>query len=103
MAEQLKQSSKLDVRAAVGVARNYFSSIQDLISLEIQDIRLEEVELSEDEQFWLVTLGYNLPKPASPNSLIPEMIKGVEFERYYKIIKINADTKEVESMKIREL
>lgn len=103
MAEKLKQSSEFDVRTAVGLARNYLSSIQDLISFEIQDIRLEEVELSEDEKNWFVTLGYDLPKPAFQNPLIPEMIKQVELERHYRILKINAETRKVESMKIREL
>ena len=102
MAEQLKQSSKFDVRAAVGVARKYFSSIQDLISGEIEDIRLEEVELSEDEKLWLITLGYNLSNSVTNNPLETLGI-GIVENREYKIFKVDAETGEVESMKIRKL
>ncbi len=97
----------IDVRKAVIAAQDYFNSVQDLMSqngpLDIQDLRLEEVELSEDKKYWFVTIGYNLPKPAMRNPLIVELVKTKEWERNYKIFKINSETGEVESMKIREV
>lgn len=97
----------IDVRKAVLAAQDYFNSVQDLMSqngpLDIQDLRLEEIELSEDKKFWFVTIGYDLPKSAMRNPLLPEVVKMKEWERNYKIFKINADTGNVESMKIREV
>ncbi|MGL4498027.1 MAG: hypothetical protein ACRCU2_03105 [Planktothrix sp.] len=44
----------IDVRKAVRAAQDYFNSVQDLMSqngpLDIQDLRLEEVEISEDKK-----------------------------------------------------
>ncbi|AFY81079.1 hypothetical protein [Oscillatoria acuminata] len=97
----------IDVRKAILAARDYFNSVQDLMSqngpLDIQDLRLEEVELSEDKKYWFVTIGYDLPKSAMRNPLLPEVVRTQEWERNYKIFKINADTGNVESMKIREV
>ncbi|MGD1700219.1 hypothetical protein [Dapis sp. BLCC M229] len=100
-----KAANRIDVRTAVSAARNYLISMKDLLG-GMQDIRLEEVELSENEQFWLITLGYNrrkdlaLPDEVDYSDLSPEFI-GIE--RDYKIFTVNAQTGAVESMKIREL
>lgn len=92
---------KVDVRSAVYTAQNYFQSIQDLIG-SIEDLRLEEVDLSEDQKFWFVTLGYSRPVDKTQN-LLAEIIPSSKFERDYKIFKIDAETGDVKSMKIREL
>ncbi|MDE5082178.1 MAG: hypothetical protein O4808_02585 [Trichodesmium sp. St17_bin3_1_1] len=100
-----KVATRIDVRGAVSAAKNYLISMRDLLG-GTQDIRLEEVELSKDEQFWLITLGYNrrkdlaLPDEIDYSDLSPEFI-GIE--RDYKIFTVNAQTGAVESMKIREL
>jgi hypothetical protein len=85
---------KIDVRSAVYTAQNYIQSIEDL--------RLEEVELSDDKQFWFVTLGYNRPVDKSQN-LLAELVPSSKFERDYKIFKIDAETGDVKAMKIREI
>lgn len=102
MAEQVKQSLKIDVRAAVNAVQIYFQSIQDLIGSEPRNVRLEEVELSEDKKFWLITLGYNLSNFVKNNPLETLGISIGE-NREYKIFKVDAETGEVASMKIREL
>lgn len=51
---------KIDVRNAVITAQEYLKSIQNLIG-SIDDILLEEVELSENKSFWYVTLSFNRP------------------------------------------
>ena len=91
---------KVDVRSAVYTAQNYIQSIQYLMG-SIEDLRLEEVELSEDRQFWLVTLGYNRPVDKTQNPLA-ELVPSSKFERDYKIFKIDAETGDVKAMKIRE-
>ena len=92
---------KIDVRSAVYTAQNYIRSIQDLMGV-IEDLRLEEVELSEDQLFWFVTLGYNRPVDKTHNFLA-DLVPSSKFERDYKIFKIDAETGDVKSMKIREL
>ena len=47
---------KIDVKTAVLVAQNYLQSLQDVMGGNIEDLRLEEVEISEDEKHWFVTL-----------------------------------------------
>ena len=61
---------KIDVRGAVIAAKNYFQSLKDMINNQIQDLRLEEVELSEDQKFWFVTLGFERPVVQKKNSLV---------------------------------
>jgi hypothetical protein len=97
---------KIDVRGAVTSATNYFQSLQDMISPQLQDLRLEEVELSEDKKYWLITLGFERPvvQPKnSLNSLLEASPPAYKYEREYKLFKIDSETGEVQSMKIRDL
>lgn len=73
-------------------------SIQDMIGNPAEDLRLEEVELSEDKNFWLITLGFERPvKNKTPLAEIAIM------SREYKIFRVNSQTGEVEAMKIRQV
>lgn len=66
------------------------------------DLTLEEVEMSEDGQFWLVTLGFYRPskEPATGLEAL-QQLRGVTHERKYKLFKVSAATGKVSSMKIR--
>lgn len=71
---------------------------------DAQDFLLEEVERDENDKFWLITIS--VLATVSKRSSSPLIaITGVEsrFERHYKILKVDAQTGEVISMKIREL
>ncbi len=97
----------VDVRSAAITAKNYFQSLTDLVD-EHQNLRLEEVELSEDKNYWLITLGFDSHNkqyihPALKKLNIDDMVIYPNYQRQYKIFKINTETGEVESMKIREL
>lgn len=86
----------LDVKQAVKVATEY---IQSLFSPDqIPELRLEEVELSEDGKFWLVTLSF-APKQNSPYLSLGEAAK----TREYKIFQVSAESGQVQSMKIRKV
>ena len=65
---------------------------------EKKGMMVEEAELSEDEstakKYWLITLGY----PVGFNILQP-----TSQAKEYKIFKVDADTSEVLSMKIRNI
>ncbi len=74
----------MGAKDAVSIALSY---VQDMIP-GIGYPTLEEIELSEEEEYWLVTIGYD------DRSVYPS-------ERKYKIIKVDAVTGEVISMKIR--
>jgi hypothetical protein len=101
MTEQANQSQIIDVKQAVFIAWNHIQSFDEQIGAPLQDLLLEEFELTDDRKFWLITLGFNhqiqpVENPLGINLLPRE-------ERKYKIIKVSAETGEVESMKIREL
>lgn len=93
----------IDVKAAVAVAIDYLKFLQDEISNEIQDVRLEEVELSEDKKYWLITLGYDIPIKNLPVSIELIFPNTPAYKREYKLFKVNSKSSQVEAMKIREV
>jgi hypothetical protein len=88
----------IEVRKAVGLARQY---LQEVLGLQISstDILLEEVELSEDGKFWLITLSYPGPPPSSIGDLLARNMGN----RTYKVVRLRSDTGEFVSVKIRTL
>ncbi len=83
----------VDVKKAVELARGYLSAI---LPVPASEVLLEEVELSDDQQFWLVTFSY----PAPEGSSFQVMLGG---NRAYKVVKLHADTGVFVSVKIRTL
>jgi hypothetical protein len=95
---------KIDVRSAVIAAKKYLEDIQDMIGNSINDILLEEVELSENKRYWYITLSFSRPIAKTERTLIPDAISlATKSEREYKIFTVDAETGEVKSMKIREV
>ncbi|OCR00587.1 hypothetical protein BCD67_11440 [Oscillatoriales cyanobacterium USR001] len=92
----------INVQNAVITAQNYLFSLPDMTGLVREDLRLEEVELSDDKKYWFITLGFSRPVDKSKNPLA-DLVAVSSYERVYKVFKINAETGEVQSMKIREL
>jgi hypothetical protein len=96
----------INVRQAVEDAMTHFQGIKDLFGQQVHDIRLEEIELTEDEKYWLVTIGFtreiennNERTKAFRDILpIPPLV-----DRQYKTLKVNAETGEVKAIKIRAL
>jgi hypothetical protein len=93
---------KVPVKEAVKTSFQYFAEI-----LEPSDVRLEEVELSDDERYWFVTLSALLPaKAKAQNAVEAASLAGIfakSHERVYKQFKVDSSTGEVRSMKIREV
>ena len=83
----------IDVKQAVKIASDFFTNLYGQ-ELSLSGIQLEEVELTEDGKYWLITLGY---PSASTNPLL------IQNRKVYKVFQINAETGEVQSMKIREV
>lgn len=76
------------VKKAIDLSRIY---LIDSLSLTSSEIEVEEVELSDDEEYWLITLSF-----------VRAMVVYND-DRIYKILKINSETGNVKSMKIRQL
>jgi len=92
----------IDVKTAVKAAQSYFQSLQDAISDRLKDLRLEEIELSEDGRFWLITLGFDvLENDKSPLETLSVLPPATKYRREYKLLKVDAETGEVAAMKIR--
>lgn len=97
----------VDVKKAVENATSYFMSV-----MTVNDVRLEEIEIADDERFWNVTLSGLVPsaKTAPPGvadvqlplSSLATLFKG-DYERVYKVFTVDAATGSVRSMKIRKV
>lgn len=83
----------IEVNDATNIAAEYLKKLFP----DANNMQLEEVEISEDEKFWNVTLSYEYYDPANPSAML------FNRKRKYKIFRINANTGDVLSMKIREL
>lgn len=94
-----KQESMIDVKKAVEVAYDF---IQHLPKVgEVNPITLEEVELTDDDRYWLITLGlYRSVLPAATGPITFPSVP-TKREREYKVVKIHTDSGKVQSMKIR--
>jgi len=70
---------------------------------EIQDVLLEEVRRSEDERYWLVTMGFSRPVSPARNTLnLFENVLNPQMKREYKIFEIDSTNGDVRAMRIRE-
>jgi hypothetical protein len=84
----------LDVKEAAQRASEYFAGLYS--EQKISNVQLEEVEISDDGKYWLITLSY----PVFPNELAPIQFLG---KRKYKQFTIDAETGQVKSMKMRNV
>lgn len=85
----------ITIQQAVRAASGYISELQGFMGGRVDDIRLEEAELSEDEQLWHITMSFTRP---IDNALVPNQV-----QREYKVFDISTTTGSVKSMKIRTL
>jgi hypothetical protein len=96
----------INIKTAVAAATKYVGELFDGAA----DIRLEEVERSGDypnSRDWLITLSFSLPKIDAPLS---DLFVGAyaqifgtagRLPRHYKVFRVDDDSGEVVSMKIR--
>jgi hypothetical protein len=84
----------LEVKKAVQLAKEYLS---DIMPVPAPEVLLEEVELSDDGRFWLITLSYPAPVPS------PILMLSGRGNREYRVVKLLAETGQFESIKIRTL
>jgi hypothetical protein len=93
----------IDAKKAAQLAIEYFHEL--FTSSTISNIALEELEFSEGENCWLITLGFDETCRSNDPSQtrIPVVLRLQKIVRKYKIFKVNAKTGKVISMKIRSL
>lgn len=88
----------INVKKAVETAISFAEYINE--EKELDALRVEEVELSDDGQIWLVRLGWNDPellenKP--PSAQLTNLTD--QLPRIYKIFYVDAETGEINKMK----
>lgn len=84
----------LTVKEAATIAVEYFAHLFE--GKDLGPVLLEEAEMTEDEQYWLITLSHDTPTRPIASIVSPP-------PRSYKTFKIDASTEAVVSMKIRQL
>jgi len=82
----------MDVKQAVSIATRFVDEV--LSEQKLIDARLEEVELSDDQKLWYVTVSFLREPKGVAEALRPT--------REYKTVTIQSADGKVQSMKIRE-
>jgi hypothetical protein len=95
----------ITVKEAVKIAIDKLTELYSLNKDEFKDILLEEVELSDDNRFWNITLGFSRPVPELPTNPLQALAAAASlnknYKREYKVFKLDADSGEIRAMKIR--
>lgn len=87
----------ITIKRAIEIAANHLKEFYPAA----EKITLEEAEVSEDDKFLLITLGYLDRDDPGANALI-QALGAFDRAKKYKVFKIARDTGDVRSMKIRE-
>jgi hypothetical protein len=83
----------INVKEAIDKAKEYLVTFFP----EAENVELEEVELTADKSHWMVTLSFEGITSSVASSLL------VGKSVLYKIFRIEAETGEVISMRIRDI
>lgn len=91
----------VDVKEAVGKAMDY---LKDMYRIDqFKDVLLEEVDLSEDNKFWNVTIGFTRRQESTSGGPMATLIgQSTEFKREFKIFQIDAENGALRSMRSRK-
>jgi len=96
--EAARSAREIDVKKAVKIATDYFHDLYP--ALRTANVMFEEVEMSEDQLYWLITMGYDQPKSISGLAVALYPMGKLPVERHFKTIKIDVKTGKVRSMKM---
>ena len=91
----------VDVKQAVSRA---MSCLEELYQIErFKDVLLEEVDLSEDNEYWNVTIGFTRRQDTTSGGPMATLIgQSSEFKREYKVFQIDSKTGDLRSMRGRK-
>lgn len=90
-------SVRIGVKDAVSSAMEFVRDMYD--GQGLRDLLLEEVELAQAGNQWLVTIGFLLARDESTSILTPATRR---LARQYKVVAVDALSGQPVSMKIRE-
>jgi hypothetical protein len=90
----------ITVKEAAQSALDYLTDIYS--SMELKDPMIEEVELSDDDKFWRITIGFLRPVESTnlfgqPSSKLLQK----KYQKEYKLFEISIASGKVKAMKIR--
>lgn len=93
------RSLPVGVKDAVQIALGYLQELYSYTDTQLSNLRLEEVDMSEDGRWWLITYGF------TTSETLPGGLAGLGpiANRVYKVIEVDVRTGEPRAMKIREL
>ena len=90
----------IDVKAAANQAFNFVKELYP----DLEGTLIEEVEMDDTKKYWFITISFIVKNDKLTVSVLsPFSGFKPEFERKYKTVKIDANSGEIISMKIREL
>ena len=108
--------AEIDLRTAVNSVWAYIADFRDILGNNLDNLLIEETELSEDKKFWLITIGFDREidptkvKTYVKNPWFSEDITNLlpkqqilNIERVYKTFKVDSSNGEVISMKMYKL
>ena len=88
------------IKEAVSAANQF---INEVYSTTFPDLMLEEIARSEDDKYWLVTLGFT--REATYRNALQAALGNAskERERVYKTIKVDVETGQPIAMQMRKI
>ena len=91
----------VDVKAAVAKAMDY---LKDMYQIEhFRDVLLEDVDISEDNRYWNVTIGFTRHQESTSGGPMATLIgQSTEFKREFKVFQIDAESGDLRSMRSRK-
>ena len=91
----------VDVKQAVARAMGY---LEDMYRIEqFKDVLLEEVDLSEDNKYWNVTIGFTRRQETTSGGPMATLIgQSSEFKREFKVFQIDSKNGDLRSMRSRK-
>jgi len=98
----------ISIKEAIQIAKNYVREVYAESGEQISDIGLEEVNRSEDDRVWLITVGFTIPdkrrQEVALNENLGTLLGGLStLTRQYKVVHIDAQTGEPLMMKMRQI
>ena len=80
--------------------------VQELYEAPLPGLQLEEVDISADDHYWLITVGFDRDAELNSQSAVHAWLVQAEagpHVRTYKIVEVDRHTGMAKSMKIRSL
>jgi hypothetical protein len=92
----------IDLKTAFTTALEFVKDTYSDPTLAEWRIEEFESENNNDDQYWLITVGFDRPLPELED-LSPELRHYINRKtlREYKVVRVNAETGEIDSMKFR--